>query len=521
MTRTVDLLRRELLLKLEKFTTLQRSLLAAICVVYVLVRFWGFGSSCLWFDEIFSVNAAGRSWGEMSWFVAQDVIHPPLFYAVLRIWITLGGESLLWLRSLSVSISILAVVPFLYLCRELRLKFATIGTALILFSVNGSLIKYAQEVRMYGLLLFLSLVSLWLFSRFYFRGKNIWVLTVVNILLIYTHYFGWFVVASQVMTILVFQRIKMRHVLVMLGIAAASFVPWVLIVGKALRGGADVSQNIGWIERPTLRSIFDVALDVIEPFYFQQSSIDASSLFYISIPLLVLVAAAIITHLFTVRNQEDNDSYFLLWMFVSVPVVIAFTLSCFLPVSVWGSRHLIIVFPPAIILAAMFITGVSQKWIRNAFFAATAALVITAFVLRAMAEQPIYIWCAWDKFAGDLKTTDTAGETLIYTFEDLVAYHMWFALRDSGKFRIIAVKGIGGLTEDTAYFLPRGFDYVEKSDENGITGDRFWIVYRAESFDRNAAPLMNIERKGYHLGEPKVIEAAREKAFLVEARKQP
>ena len=48
-----------------------------------------------------------------------------------------------------------------------------VNLALLLLAVNGYLIKYAQEVRMYSLLFFLSLCSLWLFFRFFNRGDAV------------------------------------------------------------------------------------------------------------------------------------------------------------------------------------------------------------------------------------------------------------------------------------------------------------------------------------------------------------
>ncbi len=54
------------------------AILAVICFVYVLLRFWNLTALCLWFDEIFSVHAATLSWNSLIWFVAQDLIHPPL-----------------------------------------------------------------------------------------------------------------------------------------------------------------------------------------------------------------------------------------------------------------------------------------------------------------------------------------------------------------------------------------------------------------------------------------------------------
>ncbi|MBA2494285.1 MAG: glycosyltransferase family 39 protein, partial [Acidobacteria bacterium] len=192
--------------------------LAAVCLVYISLRFWHLTDSCLWFDEIFSVHAAEHDWFSLFSFVALDLIHPPLFYVFLKLWISIGGESLFWLRFSSVLFSIIALIPFYLLCRQLKLKYPAVALALIIFAVNGYLVKYAQEVRMYSLLLCLSLFSIWLFARFLNVGKGIWFLTVVNILLVYTQYFGWFVVVAEVCAGLFLQRIKIRRILTMFGL---------------------------------------------------------------------------------------------------------------------------------------------------------------------------------------------------------------------------------------------------------------------------------------------------------------
>ncbi|MBC7901572.1 MAG: hypothetical protein H7070_16135, partial [Saprospiraceae bacterium] len=87
---------------------LRTIIIPSICLGYILIRLWGVTASCLWFDEIFSVQAAGHSWDELFWFVAQDLIHPPLFYALLKVWIGVGGESVFWLRLFPVLLSTLA-----------------------------------------------------------------------------------------------------------------------------------------------------------------------------------------------------------------------------------------------------------------------------------------------------------------------------------------------------------------------------------------------------------------------------
>ena len=98
-------------------------LLAALLVgLYVAARLWRLTGSCLWFDELFGVHAARHSWAGLWRFTASDLIHPPLSYALLKVWTAAGGESLLWLRLFPVVASAAALVPLLLLARELRLE---------------------------------------------------------------------------------------------------------------------------------------------------------------------------------------------------------------------------------------------------------------------------------------------------------------------------------------------------------------------------------------------------------------
>src|SRR5262245_28375550 len=127
-----------------------RLALIVLIILYIAVRLWRLTDSCLWFDEIFSVHAAEHSWPGLFSFVVQDLVHPPLFYVLLKIWIAVGGETLLWLRILPAFIAFVSIIPFLLICRELELRGSATLLAFLLFAVNGSLIKYSQEVRMYS-----------------------------------------------------------------------------------------------------------------------------------------------------------------------------------------------------------------------------------------------------------------------------------------------------------------------------------------------------------------------------------
>lgn len=492
------------------------ALIGLLAAVYIAARLWRLTDSCLWFDEIFGIHAAEHTWAGLIEFVAKDLIHPPLFYALLKLWIAVGGEGLLWLRLFPVLFAVLALLPLWMLCRELKLRPAAVTVAFGLFAVNGALIKYAQEVRMYSLLLFLSLVSIWLFSRFFFRGKSFWMLVLVNVLLVYSHYFGWFVVASEVVAIAIAQRIKVLQTLLMLGIVAAAFVPWVLAIFRFAEPGSSVKQNIGWMQRPGPRHVIDLALDLVEPFYFQQSSVDSFSNLIIGLPMFGLIAAAAALYLLRLRREENRDRILFLTVFAAVPILAAFGLSWILPISIWGSRHLLIVFAPAIVVAGIVMADAAPRWIGRGLIATAFLLSVIALVIQIRTPQVPQIWCSWERLAEEVPTDRSQ---TVYALEDLSAYHLWFATRTRADVRIVKVDEMPGVTEDKAYFLPRGFDGVGRTVPADIDGDRFWLAFRYPRWDERHPPISYLLGAGYRIGRKFEVKGTGETGFLVEVAK--
>lgn len=486
--------------------------------VFILLRFWNLTESCLWFDEIFSVHAAEHDWQSLFSFVAQDLIHPPLFYILLKIWISIGGENLYYLRLFPVIFSIISLVPFYFLCRQLKLEFPVLILAIAFFTFNGALIKYSQEVRMYSILLCFSLFSIWLFVRFLDLGKNIWILTIINFLLVYTHYFGWLVVFTEVLAIVYFQRIKIRQILMMFGIVLLTFVPWIVLIVKAANLNSDLSQNIGWIERPNLFVLIRSIFNFLEPFYFQQSSFEPFTNFYVSIPLLLVLFTGIGFYFasWNTQSEQDKRNFQLLLIFTKVPAWIVFIASWILPFSFWGTRHLIILFAPTAILLSLMLNKIELKRLKIALISTLAVIFLAAFFFQTQRPKQQFIWCAWENLAENI---DKNQPQKLYVFEDLVAYHFWFALRESDKVQIVKVNDLPEMTEDKAYFLPRGFDKVKISDANAFTENKFYIAFRDMKWNEFHPPLNVLKAKGYKFSPLKEIDMNGLKAFLVEVSK--
>jgi mannosyltransferase len=241
------------------FTTSPFIISFLIGCLYIAMRLWRLNDYGLWLDEVFSVNMARLDWKEILPAVAHDIVHPPLFYLLLKMWIHMGGESLFWLRFFPALTAIATIIPFFSICRELRLSTAEINTAFILISVNSYLIYYAQESRMYSLLLFFTLCSMYLFIRIIIGNGTSKILLpslfIVNLLLIYTHYFGWLIVGVECIYILILRSRQRLSFVIIIAALAVCFAPWAYMVGYVAAEKQGLSENISWIGRPRLYNL--------------------------------------------------------------------------------------------------------------------------------------------------------------------------------------------------------------------------------------------------------------------------
>lgn len=492
---------------------------ALALALYAALRLWHLTDSCLWFDEIFSVHAARHDWLDMIGFVAADIIHPPLFYLLLKAWIAIGGESLLWLRLFPALMAIATVLPLFLLCRKLNLGSAEINLTLLLMAVNGHLIKYAQELRMYSLLLFLALWSFFFFIRF-FRSetpaKKFPVgLCVFNLLLIYTHYYGWMVVGVELICVLIWNRQKLRFCSAMVAVLIVSFSPWLYAVAHSSQSGKGLDQNLFGTPRPNLVGVLRDYVTLSEPLYARRINYEPLYLLWFSpYALLLLLDAPILLFMWhVVRHSRTKDieqkeqQRIFCWLFIAsfLPIAIAFIASQMLPQSVWGMRHLIIIVVPHLILAAISLHRLHPQWLRVTLLFLIGFWVVLAAAVSLLGSRATYSWCAWEPLTREMIRAETSrdGVVNVYAFEDAVAYSIWFSLDSikDKKFQVSVAKGAEGLTEDAVYFLPRRFDSVAVKNIDALTEEHFWIAFRAASWDTEKPPIKTLTGKGYQLGK--------------------
>lgn len=578
------------------------------------VRLWRLDGSCLWFDEVFSVHAARHGWRALLDFIALDLIHPPLFYLLLKSWIALvGNEATWWLRLFSVLTATAAVVPVMLLCRELRLRPVVAQLALVLMVASGFLIQHAREVRMYSLLLLLAACSLWLFASYSQAARRkrhvLAALFAVNLLLVYTHYYGWLLVGHELIFLALWRRRKAREFALLSAALVVCYSPWLLMLWQASTRAAHgasplLAQNIGWAVPPRPADILQPFLVLHEPFRFRQNTHEPAVL-----PINVWLALALFIPAFiaagrravmwprrvaarkhradaqtrradaqtrraaeraleteteqtpdVARGADERFALTFLTFFSTAPVVVAFLLARVLPHSIWGTRHLTIIAPAYLLLAACALSALRPHWLATTLkllLACWLTLAAMLWLMRPNDAPPI--WCAWETLArrvvereasgtnqvnGEVKSevkgevkSDVKSEVKIYATEDLVAYHLWYALSTAPerRFRVATLTNLPGLPEDKAFFLPRGFDEVTATSV-GTDGDggnnsgssnsgdafreeHFWVAFRDTSWNPQHPLLRLLSERGYDIQERFELTASGQKAFIISARR--
>lgn len=145
-------------------------ILALITVIGGVLRFSTLIEREFWFDEAYTGLLIAQDWGAMLSVIQSDV-HPPLYYALLKIWASLFGSGEFALRSFSALLGT-ALIPLTYLMTQRLWKSTGERTAplaaALLIAVNPFFITYSQEVRAYALVAVLMTLA----AAFFFHALH-------------------------------------------------------------------------------------------------------------------------------------------------------------------------------------------------------------------------------------------------------------------------------------------------------------------------------------------------------------
>lgn len=193
-------------------------MLLVVLSVAAGLRFDALGSKSLWLDEALSWRLSGFPLGMMIRRTSEPAtVHPPLYFATLRLWRRIGGESEWALRSLSALLGVLTVLGMFVLSRQLaslaaakldhaaRLAAMRVGVlASLLTALSAFHVSLSKQVRGYTLatLLFVSSSAVLLMAIRAARARSarwLWgAYVVLAVAFCYSHNLATLSVAAQV-----------------------------------------------------------------------------------------------------------------------------------------------------------------------------------------------------------------------------------------------------------------------------------------------------------------------------------
>ena len=203
----------QLCLKFNKFETdymqfTDRKIIWSLIFLQVIVCLPFITQFPIGLDEPFSIFYAQQNLTEFLPEINKGN-NSPLHFILLHYWIKLFGISPLAVRSLSLLFSLLTI-PALYKLAKSgsENKYAIFVSLIFVFSRFNHF--HAMEARMYSLFV---LLFVWIIHDIYqiiFHDKSrFFSLIILNVLLLYTHYLGVFVVLTElILVVIYFNRLK-------------------------------------------------------------------------------------------------------------------------------------------------------------------------------------------------------------------------------------------------------------------------------------------------------------------------
>ncbi len=206
--------------------------LVGLVAVSAYLRTKSLGAS-LWMDEGLSIGIAAQPFFDIPHVLRVDG-SPPLYYMLLSLWMDVFGDGPRATQSLSMFIALCSIPGGMWAGWSLFGRRAGLICA-AMCAVNPFLTAYAQETRMYALMLVLSLLTTAAFLHvFAFRRRSY--LPLFAILLVaslYTHNWAGFAAVGAVVALIPCwfvspdRRAFVRDALIGFGAAGLLYLPWI------------------------------------------------------------------------------------------------------------------------------------------------------------------------------------------------------------------------------------------------------------------------------------------------------
>jgi mannosyltransferase len=462
---------------------------ALAAAVFGIVRLPELTRSPFWFDELFSLDVVSLPVGDSMRRIIADHTNPPLFYVLLKGWVAIGGDGDLWARLLPCLFALLLGPALVWLSREARAGTMAGALAVALAAASPLTVDLANEVRAYSLLALLACLSLAgaLRARRLATPQAFALLTLVNVALVHTHYFGWLTVGAEVGTaVLCWPREARREMARSAALTALAFLPWAsAVISHALRHPAPL-RNVAWIAPPDAAAPLWLFADLTGRW-----SMRGANLVWLAVAAVALGALAwsrLQERRHATATAPDSGTLTLLaFAGLGAPLAV-WGLSVLWSHSVWVPRYLLGAAAPVALLTAIALTALPP---RRAPVAALAGFV-WAIVAFATLPQRAPVKFDWRRFVRRL-------DVAVGSPRDVVAFEAF----TGAPLQRYAAPGM-------RVHMAHALDSVSVVDS--------WVVYRPESFP-NSSPALRLRAMGFTIVTSLSAESAGQRMVALRVKR--
>jgi len=338
----------------ETLNRRDRILLLVLLIAGLVLRMLWLGRNELAHDEPFTVYWALRPWSEFLTMLRSEN-NPPLHFLLMRAWSLWVPLDPAWLRVPSALFGALIVWPLVLLARSSGSSVAA-WSAGVLVVLSNYHYGFAHEVRSYALFTLLTTTAIWQLFRLS-KGRpraKLWLMA-LNILLVYTHFFGWLVVGLQLLFVLSVKSFRpARHgSFIALAATTLAFLPYIWIFAQRAR--TSITSGT-WLSSPEPEEIYNMV--------WRWSNAPV-----IAVALLLLISFC------TIRQRASGGLLQLGLLWTLVPVLGLYLVSLLVPVYL--DRYLVFAAPGFALLVGQCIGTLPGRSALVGAVALTAGLAAT------------------------------------------------------------------------------------------------------------------------------------------------
>jgi len=268
-------------------------------------------------DEPFSIYTAQMPLSDIIVYL-RGGNNPPLYEILLHFWIKLFGIGAFSVRFPSLIFSCLTAVVIFRIGKSV-FSFSTGVVASFIFTLSSLQMYFAHEARVYPLFLLLASLSFLLLLKYIIEGKKIFLilLCLIDILLIYSHYFGFFILLNQMLGLLFYKKIR-SHFVVLLMLAFAVIVSFLPMLPSFIMQFYYSVDRGTWVEPPLLSQFYGF----INIFINNKFNTLIFLAFLLGLAMFYFVKNKSLNH-FIDPDKRTHLYYVFLWFFIPYAIMFA------------------------------------------------------------------------------------------------------------------------------------------------------------------------------------------------------